>query len=80
MDARSQQIVRLKLFGEYTLQEIASIETIPLSTVKTRYYAALKLIRKEMEEDMMDKEKFHIPMPDERTIQTANQYKLSLAA
>lgn len=50
LDAHSQQILRLKLFGEYTLQEIASVETIPLSTVKTRYYTALKLIRKGMEE------------------------------
>ena len=50
LDARSQQILRLKLFGEYTLQEIASIETIPLSTVKSRYYAAQKIIRKGMEE------------------------------
>ena len=51
LEARSQQIIRLKLFGEYTLQEIASIETIPLATVKKRNYAALKLIRKGMEED-----------------------------
>jgi len=50
LDAHSQQILRLKLFGEYTLQEIASIEEIPLSTVKSRYYAALKIIRKGMEE------------------------------
>lgn len=50
LNAKSQQILRLKLFGEYTLQEIASIETISLSTVKTRYYAALKIIRKGMEE------------------------------
>lgn len=46
MDASSQQIVRLKIFGEYTLQEIASILQIPLSTVKTRYYAAIKKIKK----------------------------------
>jgi RNA polymerase sigma-70 factor (ECF subfamily) len=38
--------MRLKLFGEYTLKEIAASEAIPLSTVKTRYYAALKWIRK----------------------------------
>ncbi|MBE1554987.1 RNA polymerase sigma factor [Sporosarcina limicola] len=50
LDTHSQQIIRLKLFGDYTLQEISTIETIPLSTVKTRYYAALKLIRKGMEE------------------------------
>lgn len=49
LDAHSQQIIRLKLFGDYTLKEIAAIEAIPLSTVKTRYYAALKWIRKEME-------------------------------
>lgn len=51
LDAASQQIVRLKLFGEYTLQEIAESERVPLSTVKTRYYAALKWIRKQMEEE-----------------------------
>ena len=50
LDTKLQQILRLKLFGEYTLQEIASMETIPLSTVKTRYYTALKIIRKRMEE------------------------------
>ncbi|ERI07434.1 RNA polymerase sigma factor [Aneurinibacillus aneurinilyticus] len=49
LDAGSQRIIRLKLFGEYTFQEIASIEMIPQSTVKTKYYAALKQIRKGME-------------------------------
>ncbi|MGN7387022.1 RNA polymerase sigma factor [Sporosarcina sp. SAFN-015] len=49
LDAHSQQVIRLKLFGGYTLKEIAAIEAIPLSTVKTRYYVALKWIRKEME-------------------------------
>ncbi|HHW37264.1 MAG TPA: sigma-70 family RNA polymerase sigma factor [Bacillales bacterium] len=50
LGSSSQQIVRLKLFGEYTLREIAAIVQIPQSTVKTRYYAALKLIKKEMKE------------------------------
>lgn len=49
LDASSQQIVRLKLFADYTFQEIAEIESIPQSTVKTKYYAALKKIRKGME-------------------------------
>ncbi|MCG3089518.1 RNA polymerase sigma factor [Sporosarcina cyprini] len=49
LDAKLQQVIRLKLFGDYTLPEIADMESIPLSTVKTRYYAALKFIRKEME-------------------------------
>jgi RNA polymerase sigma-70 factor (ECF subfamily) len=48
-DAGSQQIIRLKLFGEYTFQEIASIVMMPESTVKTKYYTALKRIRKRME-------------------------------
>ncbi|CAH1203859.1 ECF RNA polymerase sigma factor RpoE [Paenibacillus plantiphilus] len=51
LDAVSQHIMRLKLFGEYTFQEIAMIETIPESTVKTKYYAALKRIREEVRED-----------------------------
>jgi RNA polymerase sigma-70 factor (ECF subfamily) len=50
LETSSQQIVRLKLFGEYSLQEITAIVQVPLSTVKTRYYAALKLIKKEMKE------------------------------
>lgn len=50
LEANSQQIVRLKLFGEYTFQEIAALEDLPLSTVKTKYYAALKRIRRLMKE------------------------------
>lgn len=50
LESSSQQIIRLKLFGEYTLKEIATMESIPLSTVKTRYYSSLKKIRAEMEE------------------------------
>ncbi|AZB41414.1 sigma-70 family RNA polymerase sigma factor [Bacillus sp. FJAT-42376] len=51
LEMSSQQIVRLKLFAEYTLKEIAEIVQVPLSTVKSRYYTALKLIKKEMKED-----------------------------
>lgn len=51
LDARSQQIMRLKLFGEYTFQEIAAVESIPEATVKTRYYKSLKWIRKKVEEN-----------------------------
>ncbi|GKV67064.1 MULTISPECIES: RNA polymerase sigma factor [unclassified Sporosarcina] len=54
LDARSQQVVRLKLFGEYTLQEIAEIEDLPLSTVKTRYYSALRWIRSKMEANHLE--------------------------
>lgn len=50
LESSSQQIIRLKLFGEYTFKEIATMESIPLSTVKTKYYSSLKRIRTEMEE------------------------------
>lgn len=49
LPADIQQIIRLKLFGDYTFSEIAATEEIPESTVKTKYYAALKKIRKKME-------------------------------
>lgn len=51
MDASSQQILRLKLFGEYTFQEIAEIEMLSQSTVKTKYYTALKWVRERMKEE-----------------------------
>lgn len=54
LDVRSQQVIRLKLFGEYTLQEIAEIEVLPLSTVKTRYYSALRWVRSKMEADRLE--------------------------
>lgn len=50
LETVSQEIIRLKLFGDYTLQEIAEMVQAPLSTVKTKYYKALKAIKKEMEE------------------------------
>ncbi len=49
LNVNVQQIVRLKLFGEYTFQEIAELEKLAESTVKSRYYTALKRIRKGME-------------------------------
>ena len=48
-DLELQQIVRYKLFLELTFHEIASFLNLPESTVKTKYYAAIKKLRKEME-------------------------------
>ncbi len=45
-----QMIVRLKWFGAYTLKEIAEQEQLPLSTVKTKYYRALQMVRSTREE------------------------------
>ncbi|WP_047983936.1 RNA polymerase sigma factor [Ornithinibacillus californiensis] len=50
LETSYQKVIRLKLFGEYRFHEIAEMEQLPLSTVKTRYYAALKLIKMEMKE------------------------------
>lgn len=49
LGVESQQILRLKLFGDYTLQQIAETLQIPVSTVKTRYYTSIRFIKKEME-------------------------------
>lgn len=54
LETSSQPIVRLKLFGEYTLQETAEMVHAPLSTVKTKYYAALRFIKKKMKENQRD--------------------------
>jgi len=50
LDATSQQIFRLKIFGEYTFLDISKMLKLPESTVKTTYYRVLKLIRKTFNE------------------------------
>ncbi|MEH6944378.1 RNA polymerase sigma factor [Bacillus sp. JJ722] len=45
----AQQILRYKLFLELTFQEIAKLLNLSESTVKTKYYSALKKLKKEME-------------------------------
>jgi len=47
LETSLQQVLRLKLFGDYTFQEIAASLQMPESTVKTKYYRSLKLLRKE---------------------------------
>jgi RNA polymerase sigma factor (sigma-70 family) len=44
-----QQILRLKLFGEQTFIEIASSLDMPESSIKTKYYAAIKKVKQRME-------------------------------
>lgn len=44
-----QQIVRYKIFAELTFIEIAKLLQMPESTVKTNYYKAIRILRKEME-------------------------------
>lgn len=46
-DETLETLMRLKFYGEKTFDEIAKVLDLPVSTVKTRYYAALKVARKE---------------------------------
>jgi RNA polymerase sigma factor (sigma-70 family) len=49
-DSLNQQIFRLKVFGEYTFQEISKILQMPESTTKTKYYSIVKKIKSLWEE------------------------------
>ena len=44
----SQEIFRMKVFGERTFREIGEALSLPEATVKTRYYRAVALLRKEV--------------------------------
>ncbi len=46
-----QQIFRLKFFGEYTFVQIAALLSLPESTVKTKYYRLLKILREEFQDE-----------------------------
>ncbi len=50
-DMVSNEIFRLKLFGEYTFLQISELLHLNESTVKTKYYTMIKKIRKELEAD-----------------------------
>ncbi|MFC7370753.1 RNA polymerase sigma factor [Fictibacillus iocasae] len=54
LDAFSQQVMRLKLFAEYTFQEIASLLDRPESSVKTRYYHVMKKLKERMEVERVE--------------------------
>ncbi|MED1865767.1 sigma-70 family RNA polymerase sigma factor [Fictibacillus nanhaiensis] len=46
-----QQVLRLKLFGEHTFIEIAGSLDMPESSIKTKYYAAIKKVKQRMEDE-----------------------------
>ena len=46
-----QQIFRLKFFGEYTFAQIAALLSLPESTVKSKYYRLLKVLREEFKDE-----------------------------
>ncbi|WP_078555175.1 RNA polymerase sigma factor [Bacillus alkalicellulosilyticus] len=49
-NSTNQQIIRLKLFADYSFVEISKLLKITESTVKTKYYSTLKIVRKELKE------------------------------
>lgn len=49
LSATQRVIVELKVFQSLTFDEIAELQTIPVNTAKTRFYAALKSLRTMME-------------------------------
>ncbi|MDZ5471423.1 sigma-70 family RNA polymerase sigma factor [Bacillus sp. 31A1R] len=57
LDTFTQQIFRLKLFAEYTFNEISSILQLPEATIKTKYYSMLKRVKSTIEEDNHAKRK-----------------------
>lgn len=44
----TQQIVRLKVYADHSFREIAAELSLPESTVKTKYYSAMKSIREKV--------------------------------
>lgn len=46
-----QQIFRMKFFGEYTFTQIAALLSLPESTVKSKYYRSLKVLREEFKDE-----------------------------
>lgn len=47
LDPGTQQVYRLRLYGEYTFPEIAAMLGEPEATVKSRYYRLMQTLRKE---------------------------------
>lgn len=46
-----QQIFRLKFFGGHTFPQIAALLSLPESTVKSKYYRLLKVLREEFKDE-----------------------------
>lgn len=51
LEVQMQQIFRLKFFGEYTFAEIATLLSLPESTIKSKYYRLLKTLREELKDE-----------------------------
>lgn len=49
VDSQTREMIKLKYYMGYKLDEIATILDIPIGTVKGRMYSALKSMKKELE-------------------------------
>jgi len=49
IDEKYRDVIRLKYFGDYTLEEISTILDIPIGTVKSRLNFAIKKLKKLLE-------------------------------
>ena len=50
LDAATQKIIKLRFYEELSLQEISEITEMKLSTVKSRLYRGLKLLKQNIKE------------------------------
>lgn len=51
LPTEEQQIFRLKFFGDYTFLQISDSLSLPESTVKSKYYRLLKVLREEFKDE-----------------------------
>lgn len=51
LDVTTQHIFRLKFFGDCTFARIGELLSMPESTVKSKYYRLLAMLRKEFEDE-----------------------------
>lgn len=51
LDVATQQIFRLKFWGEYTFAKVAELLNLPEATVKTKYYRLLKTLKEEFKDE-----------------------------
>jgi RNA polymerase sigma-70 factor (ECF subfamily) len=54
LDVETQQIFRLKFFGEHAFSQIAALLSLLEPTVKSKYYRLLKQLRKEFQNEYSD--------------------------
>lgn len=52
LEPKLKTIILLRFYEEMKLEEIATVTALPLSTVKSRLYKALRLLKQDLEEEI----------------------------